>query len=54
MLLDQRDLRAYDAVQLAGCLTLAETELPVFVCADQKLLQAAMMFGLDILDPLLG
>ena len=36
-------LRAYDAMQLAGCLTLKNESLesPIFVCADQRLLDAA-------------
>ena len=46
-------LRAYDALQLAGCLILktAAPETPVFVCADQQLLQAAETEGLMWLDP---
>ena len=46
-------LRAYDAVQLAACLTLADsaTESPVFVCSDSRLLQAAQAEGLATLDP---
>lgn len=46
-------LRGYDAVQLAACLTLANSsvEEPVFVCADSRLLQAAEAEGLTVLDP---
>ena len=45
--------RGYDAVQLAACLTLANSsaEEPVFVCADSRLLQAAEAEGLTVLDP---
>ena len=46
-------LRAYDAVQLAGCLVLKATarESPIFVCADQHLLVAARSEHLTVLDP---
>jgi uncharacterized protein len=47
-------LRAYDAVQLAGCLILKEnssSDEPSFVCSDQRLLQAAENEGLACLDP---
>ena len=47
-------LRAYDAVQLAGCLMLKEnsaSDEPSFVCSDQRLLQAAESEGLACLDP---
>lgn len=46
-------LRGYDAVQLAACLTLADssTEAPVFVCSDSRLLQAAQAEGLTTLNP---
>ena len=46
-------LRGYDAVQLAACLTLADSseEAPVFVCSDSRLLQAAEAEGLTTLDP---
>jgi uncharacterized protein len=53
-LIDRYALRAYDAVQLAGCLalkTLGGMELPTFVCSDQQLLQAARSELLPILDP---
>ena len=46
-------LRGYDAVQLAACLTLADSssDEPVFVCSDSRLLQAAQAEGLTTLDP---
>jgi predicted nucleic acid-binding protein len=53
-LLSRNALRAYDAVQLAGCLMLKENSAmdePRFVCSDQRLLQAAEDEGLTCLDP---
>ncbi len=53
-MIDRYALRAYDAVQLAGCLALkasAGAELPVFVCSDQQLLEAARSELLSTLDP---
>jgi predicted nucleic acid-binding protein len=53
-LVRQNALRAFDAVQLAGCLMLKEnsaSDEPSFVCSDQRLLQAAEMEGLACLDP---
>jgi uncharacterized protein len=53
-LVQRNALRAYDAVQLAGCLVLKEnsaSDEPSFVCSDQRLLQAAEMEGLGCLDP---
>ncbi|HEV2350744.1 MAG TPA: type II toxin-antitoxin system VapC family toxin [Terriglobia bacterium] len=53
-MIDRYALRAYDAVQLAGCLVLKtadNTETPTFVCADQQLLDAARSELLPILDP---
>lgn len=53
-LIDRYPLRAYDALQLAGCLALraiAGGDEPVFVCADQTLLAAARSEGLSIIDP---
>jgi hypothetical protein len=53
-LVDRHPLRAYDAVQLAGCLALKTTsgsDEPVFVCADRQLLVAAEAEGLACLDP---
>ncbi len=53
-LVDRYSLRAYDAVQLAGCVVLKATsgaQEPVFICADRQLLQAAESEGLQSLDP---
>ena len=52
-LISRHPLRGYDAVQLAGCLSLARIMLepPTFVCADRRLLTAAEEEGLPILDP---
>ena len=52
-LVDRHPLRAYDAVQLAGCLSLRSRlgESPSFVCSDRQLLRAAEHEGLAVLDP---
>ena len=53
-LVDRHALRAYDAVQLAGYVALrgsTGTEVPVFVCSDHALLEAAGLEGIPILDP---
>ena len=53
-LIDSYPLRAYDALQLAGCVVLrmaARTDQPVFVCADRSLLEAASHLQLATLDP---
>jgi len=53
-LIDRYPLRAYDALQLAGCLTLRASgggDHPFFVCADQTLLVAAQSEGLSTIDP---
>jgi len=52
-LLDRHPLRAYDAVQLAGCLLLRSRlkERPSFACSDHRLLHAAEQEGLTVLDP---
>ena len=53
-MIDRYALRAYDAIQLAGCLALktaAGAEPPAFVCSDQQLLEAARSELLSILDP---
>lgn len=51
--IDRYPLRAYDALQLAGFLVIKPLapSVPVFVCADQQLLQAAETEGLAWLDP---
>ena len=53
-MLDRYPLRAYDAIQLAGCLALCAitTEDFIFVCSDQRLLEAARSERLKTLDPL--
>jgi predicted nucleic acid-binding protein len=52
-LLDRHALRAYDALQLAGCLSIVSRvpERPSFVCSDHDLLAAAEGEGLAVLDP---
>jgi predicted nucleic acid-binding protein len=53
-LVDQHPLRAYDAVQLAGCLTLrvgSGQDAPTFVSSDQRLIDVAQAEGLPCLDP---
>ena len=52
-LIDRHALRAYDALQLAGCLVIRE-QIPgplTFVCADARLCAAAIREGLAVLDP---
>jgi len=56
-LVDRHALRAYDAVQLAGYVALrgsTGTDVPVFVCSDHALLDAARLEGIPILDPAAG
>jgi uncharacterized protein len=53
-MIDRYALRAYDAVQLAGCLALKTAmgaDPPAFVCSDQQLLDAARSELLSVLDP---
>lgn len=53
-LIDRHPLRAYDALQLAGCLVVRDS-LPgpvTFVCADAQLCQAAKQEGLTTLNPM--
>lgn len=52
-MVDRHALRAYDALQLAGCLALNALERNAygFVCADRKLLDAAEAEQLRIIDP---
>jgi len=52
-MLDRYALRAYDAVQLAGCLVLSAiaADLYTFVCSDRRLLEAARSEQLPVLDP---
>jgi uncharacterized protein len=54
-LVDRHGLRAYDAMQLAGCLELKRSvgeQAPTFVCADRDLLSAAESEGLEVLNPI--
>jgi predicted nucleic acid-binding protein len=52
-MVDRYPLRAYDAVQLAGCLVLSAIEGPdlAFVCSDRQLLDAANSEKIAVLDP---
>ena len=53
-LLDRHSLRAYDAIQLSGCLILRATtgmEPPVFLSSDEEQLRAAEAEGLAALNP---
>ena len=53
-LIDRHPLRAYDALQLAGCLV-AGQDVPgplTFVCADSRLCEAASLEGVPTLNPL--
>jgi predicted nucleic acid-binding protein len=52
-MIDRYTLRAYDAVQLAGCLALCAitAEAFSFVCSDRRLLEAARSEQLSVLDP---
>ena len=52
--LDTHALRAYDALQLAGCVTVRRRAPapPTFVCADGRLCAAAEFEGLDTINPL--
>jgi predicted nucleic acid-binding protein len=49
---DRYALRAYDAMQLAGCLMLSAIERRpwTFVCSDRQLLEAARSADLAVLD----
>lgn len=53
-LIDRHPLRAYDALQLAGCLVVRDgMPGPVtFVCADTRLCDAARQEGLEALNPI--
>lgn len=52
-MIDRYALRAYDAVQLAGCLALSAitAEAYTFVCSDQRLIEAARSEKVRVLDP---
>ena len=52
--IDRHPLRAYDALQLAGCLVVCDA-MPgplTFVCADARLCEVAAHEGLDVLNPI--
>ena len=53
LLVGRHALRAFDALQLAGCLVLRSGAEPdfVFVCSDRSLLDAASEEGLQCFDP---
>ena len=52
-MIDRYTLRAYDAIQLAGCLVLCgiAADSYTFVCSDHRLLEAAGSEQIQILDP---
>jgi predicted nucleic acid-binding protein len=52
-MIDRYALRAYDAVQLAGCLVLCAITAQefTFICSDHRLLEAARSERLTVLDP---
>jgi predicted nucleic acid-binding protein len=53
-LVDRHPLRAYDALHLAGYVVLAQNsgkDVPIFACADERLLQAARSEKIPIFDP---
>ena len=52
-LIDRHPLRAYDALQLSGCLVVGHgmPEPVTFVCADSRLCDAAASEGLTTLNP---
>ena len=53
-ILDTHPLKALDALQLAGCLIIGRemSEPPIFVCADTRPINAAVLEGLSTLNPL--
>jgi uncharacterized protein len=56
-LVDRHALRAYDAMQLAGCLQWKSSGIlddAVFVCSDKALLAAAVAEGVKTFDPTAG
>lgn len=53
-LIDKHDLRAYDSIQLAACLTLpmqSTEDRATFTCADHRLIAAAANEGWPVLNP---
>ena len=55
-LIDIRPLKALDALQLAGCLSIrTSVALPMtFICADTRLCDAAIQEGVETINPLDG
>ena len=53
-LIDVGPLKALDALQLAGCLSIRTDVTPplTFVCADTRLCEAAILEGVDTINPL--
>ncbi|MGH9467927.1 MAG: type II toxin-antitoxin system VapC family toxin [Terriglobales bacterium] len=53
-LIQRHPLRAYDAMQLAACATVARQQTPIelrFVCSDVRLLRAAADEGFEYVNP---
>lgn len=52
-MIDRYTLRAFDAIQLAGCLVLCGIggQAFTFVCSDRRLLEAARSEELSVFDP---
>lgn len=52
-IVDRHLLKAYDAIQLAGCISLRDSSAAptVFVCADLQLVNAAEKEGVTVLNP---
>ncbi|MEQ1931792.1 MAG: type II toxin-antitoxin system VapC family toxin [Parvularculaceae bacterium] len=52
-LVDRYPLRAYDAMQLGGCVMLGSSDVGAvtFLCSDQRLIDAARSEGISVLDP---
>lgn len=52
-MVDRYALRAYDAIQLGGCVVISASEArpSTFVCSDRRLLEAAQSERIQVLDP---
>jgi len=53
-LIDRHALRAYDALQLGGCMALRSSsgeEEPIFLCADKALCRAAVSEEVSVINP---
>ncbi|MFY9737780.1 MAG: hypothetical protein WAK11_01900 [Candidatus Cybelea sp.] len=51
---ERHALRAYDALQLGGCMALrskSEEEGPIFLCADNALCRAAASEEIPVINP---